>query len=69
MSFTYIGLMLTIKKVFTFLSTLPVWEQGITLVAFKTNYSKLFLQMMAQVYSVTGHKLKGKGRPFLNAKA
>ena len=47
------GLMLTISKVLTFLSTLPVWEQGIPWQLSK-QISKLFFQMSVQVYSVPG---------------
>ena len=44
------GLMLPISKVFTFLSTLPVWDRE-----YLSKYvsTKLFFQMRAQVYSVT----------------
>ena len=45
--------MLAISKVFTFLSTLPVWELGIPWHLSKL-ISKLFLQMSAQVYYVPG---------------
>ena len=66
LSLTY-RLMITITKVFTLLSTLPVWEQRIPWQLSKQT-GKLFFQTSAK-YILFLTKLKGDGRLFWNGKA
>ena len=58
--------MFTISKVFTFLSPLPVWKQGIQWQISK-QISTLFFQMSAQVYSAPC-QTEGKRKAFLDWK-
>ena len=55
--------MLNISKVFTFLSTLPVWEKGIPW-QFSNQISELFFQINAQVYSIPG-QTEGRRKVYL----
>ena len=55
--------MLTISKVFTLLSNLPVWEQRIPW-KFSKQISKLFFQMNSPVYFVPG-QTEGRRKAFL----
>ena len=55
--------MLTISKVFTFPSSLPVWEYRIPWQLSK-QISELFIQTSAQVYSVPG-QTEGRKKVFL----
>ena len=59
--------MLTIRKVFIFLSTLPVWKYGIPWQLSK-QISNLFFQISDQVYSVPG-QTEGRRKAFLEWKS
>ena len=58
--------MLTISKVFKFLSSLPVWEYLISWQLSK-QISKLFFQLSATVYPVPG-QTEGRQKAFLDWK-
>ena len=64
--------MLTINKVFTFLSTLPVWEAFKAFKSFPGSFqNKLLSSSYKSVpkYILFLARLRGKGRPFSNGKA
>ena len=60
--------MLTVKNVFTFLSTLPVWELECPGSFQNKLVNKLFLHMSAQVYSIPC-QAEGKRKAFFEWKS
>ena len=62
-----LSLTISINKVFTFLSILPVWEQRIPWQLSKQT-SKIFFQMSTQVYSVHG-QTEGRTKALLEWKS